>query len=118
MSPPWLPDTLRLEPGCTRSSEHRKIEWTVEQVRKGGFAHYMQKEIFEQPEVFSDTYRTLRREEIPPRILREKAITLVACGTSYHAGMVFKYLAEECAEFDGIELASSSSITPLLPMTW
>lgn len=90
-----------------------KIEWTVEQVKKGGFAHYMQKEIFEQPEVFSDTIRTLRREEIPSRILREKAVTLVACGTSYHAGMVFKYLAEErCGIPVRIEIASEFKYYP------
>jgi len=99
--------------GAPVSRKMEKIDWTVEQVKKGGFAHYMQKEIFEQPEVFSDTIRTLRREEIPPRILREKAITLVACGTSYHAGMVFKYLAEElCGIPVRIELASEFKYYP------
>ena len=99
--------------GVPVSREIEKIEWTVEQVKKGGFAHYMLKEIYEQPEVFSDTLRTLRREEVPARILREKAITLVACGTSYHAGMVFKYLAEElCGIPVRVELGSEFKYYP------
>ncbi len=77
---------------------HRKeelIEWSAEDVKKGGFAHYMQKEIFEQPDVFSKTIRALRREELPEEIQTFRSATIVACGTSYHAGLVFRYVAEE-----------------------
>jgi glucosamine--fructose-6-phosphate aminotransferase (isomerizing) len=71
------------------------IEWSLEDVKKGGFPHYMQKEIFEQPDVFSKTIRALRREELPEWLQNMHSATLVACGTSYHAGLVFKYVAEE-----------------------
>jgi glucosamine--fructose-6-phosphate aminotransferase (isomerizing) len=55
----------------------------------------MIKEIFEQPDVFSDAIRALRKENLPPSLQKVRQVVLVACGTSYHAAMVFKYLLEE-----------------------
>ena len=82
------------------------VEWDVEAAEKGGYEHFMQKEINEQPKVVNDT--------IAPRILNGKIkfedfnvtkeqlekinkIYIVACGTAYHAGMVGKYLIESIA---------------------
>ena len=69
------------------------IDWTVGDAKKGGFKHFMLKEIYEQPHVFSDTIRSV--ETVPDGLARCKGAMVVACGTSYHAGMVFKYLLEE-----------------------
>ncbi|MDD1716087.1 MAG: glutamine--fructose-6-phosphate transaminase (isomerizing) [Methanolinea sp.] len=83
------------------------IDWTLEEVRKGGFAHYMQKEIFDQPQAYSDTLRALRKEEIPPALLGIRGITIVACGTSFHAGVLARYLVEQyCGIPARLELAS------------
>jgi glucosamine--fructose-6-phosphate aminotransferase (isomerizing) len=71
------------------------IQWSVEDVKKGGFRHYMIKEIFEQPDIFSGAVRALRKEPLPPILQELHEVVLVACGTSYHAAMVFKYLLEE-----------------------
>jgi glucosamine--fructose-6-phosphate aminotransferase (isomerizing) len=68
------------------------IDWTVEDVKKGGFRHFMLKEIYEQPQVFSDTIRSVNA--IPHCLEGCKGVMVVACGTSYHAGMIFKYLLE------------------------
>jgi glucosamine--fructose-6-phosphate aminotransferase (isomerizing) len=71
------------------------IEWSAEDVRKGGFRHFMLKEIYEQPQVFSDALRILRKEELPLDISEANQVTIVACGSSYNAAMVFKYLLEQ-----------------------
>lgn len=71
------------------------IDWSVEDVKKGGFAHYMLKEIYEQPQVFYNTIRAVDPESMPPFIWHPSSITIVACGSSFHAGFIFKYLLEE-----------------------
>ena len=70
------------------------INWCVEDTRKGGFPHYMLKEIYEQPQSFYETSRAGIDEAVRRMILEADEITLVACGTSYHTALVFKYLAE------------------------
>jgi glucosamine--fructose-6-phosphate aminotransferase (isomerizing) len=70
------------------------INWCVEDTRKGGFAHYMLKEIYEQPQSFYETIRAGISDRIREMVLEAEEITLVACGTSYHTALVFKYLAE------------------------
>ncbi len=70
------------------------INWRVEDARKGGFAHYMQKEIFEQPQSFYETIRAGIDEHTRRMIMDANEITLVACGTSYHTTLIFKYLIE------------------------
>ncbi len=70
------------------------INWCVEETRKGGFAHYMLKEIFEQPQSFYETIRAGIDDTVQQMILDADEITLVACGTSYHTTLIFKYLAE------------------------
>jgi glutamine---fructose-6-phosphate transaminase (isomerizing) len=69
------------------------IDWTVGDAKKGGFKHFMLKEIYEQPQVFSDTIRSV--ESVPEVLANCTGAMVVACGTSYHAGMVFKYILED-----------------------
>lgn len=73
----------------------QKVDWDVEEVRLGGFAHYMLKEIFEQQSVFSTTVRALYAEPVPDVLRDISGITLVACGTSYNASLLCQYLVEE-----------------------
>ena len=90
------PDTIEIfNGGNPVRRDEEIIQWSVEDVKKGGFPHFMIKEIFEQPDVFSNAIRALRREPLPPRLQEIRQVVLVACGTSYHAAMVFKYLLEE-----------------------
>lgn len=70
------------------------IDWSVENVKKGGFEHYMLKEIYEQPQVFYNTMMGITQDQIPPALKRPAEVTVVACGSSYHAGLIFKYLLE------------------------
>jgi glucosamine--fructose-6-phosphate aminotransferase (isomerizing) len=82
------------------------IKWSVEQAAKGGYPHFMLKEIHEQPEVAKQTLleRVKKNERIVFNTLNKKAeqhlkkagkIFAVSCGTAYHACMVSKYLIED-----------------------
>ncbi|HVP25652.1 MAG TPA: glutamine--fructose-6-phosphate transaminase (isomerizing) [Methanomicrobiales archaeon] len=73
------------------------VDWCADDVRKGGFEHYMLKEIFEQPRVFYETVRAADPSPLVDLLGTTPALTIVACGTSYHAGLVAKYLVEEFA---------------------
>ena len=73
------------------------VNWCVDDVKKGGFEHFMLKEIFEQPRVFYETARTANPAPLVDLLRGTPALTIVACGTSYHAGLIAKYLLEECA---------------------
>lgn len=70
------------------------VDWCVEDTKKGGFDHYMLKEIFEQPQSFYETIRAGIDEDVRQMLMDADEITLVACGTSYHTTLIFKYLAE------------------------
>lgn len=81
----------------------RSVEWDLESAEKGGFAHFMLKEIHEQPAAVRETLRgrvhegSLRLDElrIDESVLRDvNKVFVVACGTSYHAGLVAKYAIE------------------------
>ncbi|MEN6443270.1 MAG: glutamine--fructose-6-phosphate transaminase (isomerizing) [Methanoregula sp.] len=71
------------------------IDWSLEDVKKGGFAHYMLKEIYEQPQAFFNTVHTITQDTLLKIIQNPSSVTIVACGSSYHAGLIFKYLFEE-----------------------
>ena len=82
------------------------IEWDLEAIELGGYAHFMLKEICEQPETVHSTLRgRLLLEEgtarlnglgLPPGECREiSRIVIVACGTSWHAGLVGRHVLEE-----------------------
>ncbi|MBU0528786.1 glutamine--fructose-6-phosphate transaminase (isomerizing) [bacterium] len=90
------------------SKKISNVEWSVEQIEKGNFPHYMLKEIHEQERTVIDTMRgRLRVEEgdaflggiqdFLPRIESARRYYITACGTSWHAGMIGKYLLEEYA---------------------
>jgi glutamine---fructose-6-phosphate transaminase (isomerizing) len=79
------------------------INWTAAMAEKGGYKHFMLKEIFEQPRAISDTLIGRIREERGqvdfeelklPSISRFKRIWMVACGTSYHACLIGKHMIE------------------------
>jgi glucosamine--fructose-6-phosphate aminotransferase (isomerizing) len=70
------------------------IDWSIENVKKGGFEHYMLKEIYEQPQVFYNTMMGITQDQIPPELEKPTEVTVVACGSSYHTGLIFKYLLE------------------------
>ncbi|MBN9289353.1 MAG: glutamine--fructose-6-phosphate aminotransferase [Gammaproteobacteria bacterium 39-13] len=83
----------------------RKIALTVQSTDRGKYRHYMQKEIFEQPEAIRSCLAgRLHENDIPDAIFganaseifdRTRAVQIVACGTSYHAGLVAKYWIEQ-----------------------
>jgi len=89
------------------------IDWSPEEVRKGGFDHYMQKEIYEQPQAFFSTLRATDRHTLPSFVCKAPSISLVACGSSYHAGLIFKYLLEESCEIPArVDFASEFKYFP------
>ena len=95
----------------TRSVE--LIDWSLEDVRKGGFAHYMLKEIYEQPQAFYNTIRSVTPDVLTGNVLHTGSITLVACGSSYHTGLIFKYLLEAiCGIPARLEFASEFKYFP------
>ncbi len=89
------------------------IDWSVDDVKKGGFAHYMLKEIYEQPQAFYNTIRAVNPGSLPKFADRPDSVTIVACGSSYHAGLIFKYLLEEsCGIPARLEFASEFRYYP------
>lgn len=88
--------------------EIQELKISLEQIEKGGYDHFMLKEIFEQPKSIHDTLRgrLLVNEGIIKmagiwdhldKFLNAKRIIIVACGTSWHAGLIGEYLIEEFA---------------------
>jgi glucosamine--fructose-6-phosphate aminotransferase (isomerizing) len=89
------------------------IDWSLDDVRKGGFAHYMLKEIYEQPQAFYNTIRSVNPYTLPRNVLNAGSVTLVACGSSYHTGLIFKYLLEAfCGIPARLEFASEFKYFP------
>jgi len=87
------------------SKEPKRVDWNPLMAEKGGFKHFMLKEIFEQPRAVIDTIRGRLSEEKGDVILegvrldlsvlkKIRRICLIACGTSYHAALVGKFLIE------------------------
>ena len=84
----------------------QELKVNLEQIEKGGYEHFMLKEIYEQPDAICDTYRgrMLVEEGIIKmaglddnlvKFINAKRILIVACGTSWHAGLVAEYIIEE-----------------------
>ncbi len=91
-----------------------EIDWAPETVQKGGFAHFMVKEIYEQPEVISRAIHSLTRESIPDFLRDARSLTIVACGSSYHAGLIFRYLIESACHIPvRVELGSEYKYNPV-----
>ncbi len=85
-----------------------EIAFELEQIEKGGFEHFMLKEIYEQPATFHDGYRgrlladdgTVRLgglAAVADKLRAAKRIIITACGTSWHAGLVGEYIIENLA---------------------
>src|SRR3954454_21486347 len=91
--------------GTPFERETHEIDWDADAAEKGGFETFMLKEIHEQPDAVAETIadRTVRPDgvdlpELDDDLLRAtKRIVIVACGTSYHAGLIGRYALEEWA---------------------
>ena len=95
-----------------------ELQLSLDEIEKGGYDHFMLKEIYEQPKAIRDTYRgRLRRDpglikmagvdDHVDKFLNAKRIIIVACGTSWHAGLVGEYLFEDLARINvEVEYAS------------
>jgi glucosamine--fructose-6-phosphate aminotransferase (isomerizing) len=92
----------------TITPEVHELELQIEAIEKGGFDHFMLKEIFEQPNSIHDSFRgrmSIQRNEIKlsgidqhwKRWEGAQRILIIACGTSWHAGLVAEYLFEDFA---------------------
>ena len=92
--------------GKPKTVQAETIHWDAEAAEKGGYPNFMMKEIHEQPQVIMDTLRGRFHYESGEADLPDLAMTkeellsarrfwMVACGTSWHAGLVGKYLFEE-----------------------
>ncbi len=86
----------------------QELQLSLEQIEKGGYEHFMLKEIFEQPVAITDTYRgrliankgiikMSGLDDNMERFTQANRIIIVACGTSWHAGLVAEYLFEDIA---------------------
>ncbi|MEI6890304.1 MAG: glutamine--fructose-6-phosphate transaminase (isomerizing) [Bacteroidales bacterium] len=96
----------------------QKLEMSLSAIEKGGFPHFMLKEIFEQPHSIEDSMRgrlhpdqdtvTLGGiRDYLPKILNAERIIITACGTSWHAGLVGEYIIEDLARIP-VEVEYSS----------
>lgn len=93
-----------------------QIQWDAESAEKGGYAHFMLKEIHEQPQAVRDTIQSYLNEQgeidFPPpagrRLLKQlERIYFVACGSAYHVGAAAKYVIEAMTDLPvEIDLAS------------
>lgn len=94
--------------------EVQGIQWDMQAARKGGFKHFMLKEIFEQPKVITDCLAGRIDEERGMVLLPElddlpvpARLRIIACGTSYHAGLWGQHLLEDWARMPVVpEIAS------------
>lgn len=101
-----------------KTPEIKELEMTLSQLEKGGYPHFMIKEIFEQPKTLSDSMRGRVNAEAnritlagfidnKVHFLNAKRIIIVACGTSWHSALIGKYAIEEFARiFVEVEYAS------------
>ena len=81
--------------GVEVEKEIHTIEWTSDMAKKGGYEHFMLKEIHEQPEVVKNTLMEYPEiEKVVAGFSNFNRVCFVACGTSYHASLVGKYLFE------------------------
>jgi glucosamine--fructose-6-phosphate aminotransferase (isomerizing) len=91
-----------------KSPAIQKLEMSIETIEKGGFEHFMLKEIFEQPRVLADSFRGRMNAlqgwiklggltEYMNKIDNAKRFVVTACGTSWHSGLIGEYLIEDLA---------------------
>ncbi|MCP4606229.1 MAG: SIS domain-containing protein, partial [Proteobacteria bacterium] len=100
-------ETKTLE-NTTVTRAHETVLFDLKNIEKGGYSHYMLKEIHEQPETVRDSFRgrilldegTVKLGglvQVEKQLLKAKRIILTACGTSWHSALVGEYLIEELA---------------------
>jgi glucosamine--fructose-6-phosphate aminotransferase (isomerizing) len=86
----------------------QQLEWNLHELEKGGYDHFMLKEIYEQPRSIKDSMRGRLNavkgvvslggvKDYEQKMLKARRIIIVACGTSWHAGLVGEYLFEDMA---------------------
>ena len=100
--------------GKVISPREYEITWDAKAAERGGFTHFMLKEIFEQPKAVADTLLGRLQEsgqitlkELDAINISAERILILACGTAYHAGLIGKYAIEEWAAIPvDVELAS------------
>lgn len=101
-----------------KTPQIKQLEMTISQLEKGGYPHFMLKEIFEQPRTLTDCMRgrvNVAENNISiagiidhkEKFLNAKRIIILACGTSWHAGLIGKYVIEEFARIP-VEVEYSS----------
>ncbi len=94
--------------GAPVSKEVHALEWNLEEIEKGGYEHFMLKEIMEQPDslenamrgrvlVDHDRIKLGGIEDVLPQLAAAERIIICACGTSWHAALVGEYLLEKHA---------------------
>ena len=92
-------DEIQLEP--------KTVDWDAESVEKGGFEHFMMKEIHEQPKAITDTLDAYVHDGVidissagldADKLKKYQRIYIVACGSAYHVGVAAKYVFEKMAE--------------------
>ncbi len=102
--------------GDVIEKELKVIEWDAESAEKGGFEHFMMKEMYEQPKVVADTLQSVITDGkidlakiglTEEQLNKISQIYIVACGSAYHVGMVAQYVIEDLAQIPvRVELAS------------
>ena len=112
--------------GAEKAFKPVKINWDQKTAEKGGYEHFMLKEIYDQPQAIEDTLRTARTDfgkilGLDTDGIRQlRNIHIIACGTAYHAGLVGKYYIEQLAGIPvSVDLASEYKYRPVpqLPHT-
>jgi len=104
-------DNIEISQGGVKvNREEHQVSWSVKDAQKAGYGHFMLKEIHEQPKVIRDTlglYISAAKPMVNITAASPEGILLLACGTSYHAALIGKYIVEELAGIPvRVELAS------------
>ena len=94
--------------GQVVKSKQYEISWDASAAERGGFTHFMLKEIYEQPKAIADTLiGRLSDLNLKIKFKKFEKIVIIACGTAYHAGLVGKYAIEKWGQIPvDVELAS------------
>ena len=107
-------EVLALDDLSPKSKQTHRVDWDVQSAQRGGYRHFMLKEIFEQPQVITDCTTGRISSEACEAVIPELAgqeppsrLRIVACGTSYHAGLWAQSLIEQWAQIPvTVEIAS------------
>ena len=104
--------------GRATSRDVQILEWDEQAADRHGYVHFMLKEIFEQPQVLTDAIRGRLIDEegiakfgglesVSDQLLRMRRLIVLACGTSFYAGLLGRYIVETCTNFPvEVDLAS------------